>query len=117
MSKNANNIYGASGLVFNEPLIFDLGTENHEAYSLPKSDVPEENIDDLIPANQKRDEIKGFPEVSEVGVIRHFTRLSQWNFSVDHGFYPLGSCTMKYNPKINEDIARISAFTEFSNLS
>ncbi len=111
MSKNANNIYGASGLVFNEPLIFDLGTENHEAYSLPKSDVPEENIDDLIPANQKRDEIKGFPEVSEVEVIRHFTRLSQWNFSVDHGFYPLGSCTMKYNPKINEDIARISAFT------
>ncbi len=111
MSKNANNIYGASGLVFNEPLIFDLGTENREAYSLPKSDVPEENIDDLIPANQKRDEIKGFPEVSEIGVIRHFTRLSQWNFSVDHGFYPLGSCTMKYNPKINEDIARTPAFT------
>jgi len=98
-------------LVFNEPLIFDLGTENREAYSLPKSDVPEENIDDLIPANQKRDEIKGFPEVSEIGVIRHFTRLSQWNFSVDHGFYPLGSCTMKYNPKINEDIARTPAFT------
>ena len=111
MSKNANNIYGASGLVFNEPLIFDLGTENREAYSLPKSDVPEENIDDLIPANQKRDEIKGFPEVSEIELIRHFTRLSQWNFSVDHGFYPLGSCTMKYNPKINEDIARTPAFT------
>ena len=73
--------------------------------------MPEENIDDLIPANQKRDEIKGFPEVSEIGVIRHFTRLSQWNFSVDHGFYPLGSCTMKYNPKINEDIARTPAFT------
>ena len=111
MTEKINNIYGASGLVFNEPLIFDLGTENREAYSLPKSDVPEENIDDLIPANQKRDEIKGFPEVSEIGVIRHFTRLSQWNFSVDHGFYPLGSCTMKYNPKINEDIARTPAFT------
>ncbi len=111
MSEKINNIYGTSGLVFNEPLIFDLGTENREAYSLPKLDVPEENIDDLIPANQKRDAIKGFPEVSEVGVIRHFTRLSQWNFSVDHGFYPLGSCTMKYNPKINEDIARIPAFT------
>ncbi len=111
MIKNSNNIHGASGLVFNEPLIFDLGTENREAYSLPKPDVPEENIDDLIPANQTRDAIKGFPEVSEVGVIRHFTRLSQWNFSVDHGFYPLGSCTMKYNPKINEDIALISAFT------
>ena len=111
MGKNTNNIYGASGLVFNESLIFDLGSKNRKAYSLPELDVPEENIDNLIPANQKRDKIKGFPEVSEVGVIRHFTRLSQWNFSVDHGFYPLGSCTMKYNPKINEDLSRIPAFT------
>ena len=111
MSEKINNTCGTTGLIFNEPLIFDLGAENRKAYSLPKLDVPEENIDDIIPAGQKRDEIKGFPEVSEVGVVRHFTRLSQWNFSVDHGFYPLGSCTMKYNPKINEDIASNPAFT------
>ncbi|MDP6625804.1 MAG: aminomethyl-transferring glycine dehydrogenase subunit GcvPB, partial [Nitrospinota bacterium] len=111
MSEKINNTFGTTGLIFNEPLIFDLGTENRKAYSLPKSDVPEEKIDEIIPADQIRGEIKGFPEVSEVGVVRHFTRLSQWNFSVDHGFYPLGSCTMKYNPKINEDIARNPAFT------
>lgn len=110
MNKDTNKINGASGLVFNEPVIFDLSAEDRKAYSLPKLDVPEENINELIPSEGKRDEIKGFPEVSEVGVIRHYTRLSQWNFSVDHGFYPLGSCTMKYNPKINEDIARTPAF-------
>lgn len=111
MKKNANNLSGTTGLIFNEPVIFDLGVKDREAYSLPKLDVPEENIDGLVPAGQKRDEIKGFPQVSEVGIVRHFSRLSQWNFSVDHGFYPLGSCTMKYNPKINEDIARMPAFT------
>ncbi len=102
----ADNRVGASGLVFNEPVIFDLGSKNRKAYSLPPLDVPEKDIDDLISSCHRRGEIKGFPEVSEVGIVRHFTRLSQWNFSIDHGFYPLGSCTMKYNPKVNEDIAQ-----------
>ena len=57
-----------------------------------------------------RKELEGFPEMSEVEVVRHFTRLSQWNYGVDSGFYPLGSCTMKYNPKVNEDIARLPGF-------
>jgi len=107
----ADNKVGASGLVFNEPVIFDLGSKNRKAYSLPPLDVPEKDIDDLISSCHRRGEIKGFPEVSEVGIVRHFTRLSQWNFSIDHGFYPLGSCTMKYNPKVNEDIAQNPAFT------
>lgn len=107
----SNNKTGTQGLVFNEPLIFESGVKGRKGYALPKLDVPEAEIDDLIPCGKKREEIKGFPEVSEVGVIRHFTRLSQWNFCVDNGFYPLGSCTMKYNPKINEDIAQASAFT------
>lgn len=111
MSNKSNKIYGAQGLVFNEPLIFDIGVKNRKAYSIPKLDVPEKNTEDLLPLNMERDEIKGFPEVSEVGVVRHFTRLSQWNFSIDHSFYPLGSCTMKYNPKINEDLAQMPAFT------
>lgn len=106
-----NHTTGTQGLVFNEPVIFELGSEGRKAYSMPDLDVPEENIDNLISDANKRKMIKGFPEISEVGVIRHFTRLSQWNYSIDHGFYPLGSCTMKYNPKINEDMARTSAFT------
>ena len=60
-----------------------------------------------LPAELCRDEIKDFPELSEVDVVRHFTRLSTWNYGVDSGFYPLGSCTMKYNPKVNEIAARI----------
>ena len=59
-----------------------------------------------LPAALLRGEIADFPEVSEVDVVRHFTRLSQWNYSVDEGLYPLGSCTMKYNPRINEEVAR-----------
>src|SRR5207249_6577871 len=58
-------------------------------------------------AENVRAEIEGFPEVSEVETIRHFTRLSTWNYAIDHGMYPLGSCTMKYNPRVNEVAARI----------
>ena len=63
-----------------------------------------------IPTNLLRKELIGFPQLSEVDVVRHFTRLSQWNYGVDSGFYPLGSCTMKYNPKVNEEVARMKGF-------
>ncbi len=106
-----NGTVGTQGLIYNEPLIFELGVKNRKAYSLPELDVPGENIEALLPSGLERKEVKGFPEVSEVGIIRHFMRLSQWNYSVDHGFYPLGSCTMKYNPKVNEDIARFPSFS------
>lgn len=94
-----------------EPLIFEKSSAKRKGVSVPRSDCPEINPQDVISKEFLRDDIKGFPEVSEIDVVRHFTRLSQWNFGVDTGFYPLGSCTMKYNPKINEDIARLHGFS------
>jgi len=99
-----------SGLQFDEPLIFERSRPGRHAYSLPSWDVPEVSPDTLIPSQLLRDGIPGFPEVSEPEVVRHFTRLSQWNFGIDVGFYPLGSCTMKYNPRVNEAAARLAGF-------
>src|SRR4030066_1355684 len=101
---------GTTGLVMNEPLIFERASEGKRGIDIPKSDVFEVRPEDVIPADLLRTGIEGFPEVSEIDVVRHFTRLSQWNYGVDTGFYPLGSCTMKYNPKVNEEIARMSGF-------
>lgn len=86
-------------------LIFELSKEGRKAYSLPKCDVPEKDLEDLVPKELLRNKKLTLPEVSEVDVIRHYTLLSNKNYGVDSGFYPLGSCTMKYNPKINEDMA------------
>lgn len=91
-----------------EPLIFEISGKGKKAYSLPKLDVPED--EGLQKSIRTRKEIKGFPEVSEVEVVRHFHRLSRTNYSIDEGFFPLGSCTMKYNPKINEKIAFMRVF-------
>ncbi|WP_310226380.1 aminomethyl-transferring glycine dehydrogenase subunit GcvPB [Paenibacillus qinlingensis] len=91
-------------------LIFELSTPGRVAYSLPACDVPEASPDTYIPASMLREIPPQLPEVYEVDVIRHYTELSRRNFGVDNGFYPLGSCTMKYNPKINEDTARLSGF-------
>jgi glycine dehydrogenase subunit 2 len=66
----------------------------------------------IIPPHLLRKELEGFPQLSEIDVVRHFTRLSQWNYGIDSGFYPLGSCTMKYNPKVNEEIARMGGFAQ-----
>ncbi len=96
-----------------EPLIKDYSSEGRTGYSLPGLDVDKKNIDELIDSKYIRKEEAQLPEVSEVDVVRHFTSLSQMNYGVDSGIYPLGSCTMKYNPKINEDIARIP---ELANL-
>jgi glycine dehydrogenase subunit 2 len=95
----------------NEPLIFERSQTGRIGYRLPKLDVEETNLDDLMPAEFRRaDELEGLPEVSEVDIIRHFTRMSTWNFSIDLGMYPLGSCTMKYNSRLNEKVARINGF-------
>ncbi|PLX98643.1 MAG: glycine dehydrogenase (aminomethyl-transferring) [Desulfuromonas sp.] len=99
---------GTSGLQLNEKLIFDHTDPGRKGYSLPKLDVPTASL----PEHLTRNEVEGFPEVSEVDVVRHFTRLSTWNYGVDSGFYPLGSCTMKYNPKVNEAAARIAGFSQ-----
>ncbi len=101
-------ILGTSGLVLNEKLLFEHSEPGRKGYSLPKLDVPAAKL----PADLCREEISGFPELSEVDVVRHFTRLSTWNYGVDSGFYPLGSCTMKYNPKVNEAAARLPGLAD-----
>ncbi|MEW5901103.1 MAG: aminomethyl-transferring glycine dehydrogenase subunit GcvPB [Acidobacteriota bacterium] len=91
-----------------EPLIFELSAETKRAFVLPKLDIPENK--EVLEGLSQRDEIAGFPQVSEIEVVRHFTRLSQTNFCIDTSFYPLGSCTMKYNPKVNEKVAGLPEF-------
>lgn len=95
-----------------EPLIFDKSSPGRRCFILPACDVPEKPITHLLPEKLIRKQEAKLPEVSEIDVVRHFTRLSQKNFCVDTNFYPLGSCTMKYNPKINEDTARLDGFTK-----
>jgi len=95
-----------------EPLIKDYNSEGRTGYTLPELDIPEKEVDDIINDDYLRNEAPDLPEVSEVDVVRHYTSLSEMNYGVDSGIYPLGSCTMKYNPKINEDIARLSKLTQ-----
>ena len=99
-----------------ESLIFEKGKTGRRCATMPTMDVPTEPIEDLIPANLLREKAAPLPEVSEIEVVRHYTHLSQRNFSVDTGFYPLGSCTMKYNPKLNEDIASLPGFAHIHPL-
>ena len=100
----------AGHIVRNEDLIFERSRAGRQGYHLPDLGIPEKDISSMIPGELLRDDIEGMPEVSEFEVVRHFTRLSTWNYGVDTGLYPLGSCTMKYNPKINESIARFEGF-------
>jgi len=91
----------------NEPLLFENSSPGKRGYQLPDLDVPDVDARAVLGAAHTRSEIEGFPEVSEVEAIRHFTRLSTHNYAIDLGLYPLGSCTMKYNPRVNEQVARI----------
>ncbi|HEY7020733.1 MAG TPA: aminomethyl-transferring glycine dehydrogenase subunit GcvPB [Ktedonobacterales bacterium] len=99
-----------------EKLIFEKGHSGRRTFVLPAMDVPEETLETLIPAEFVRAEAAPLPEVSEIEVVRHYTHLSQRNFGVDSGFYPLGSCTMKYNSKINEDMAALPGFARLHPL-
>jgi glycine dehydrogenase subunit 2 len=98
-------------------LIFEMGAPGRRAATLPTMDIPERPIDQLLPADLVRDEPAPLPEVSEIEVVRHFTHLAQRNFGVDSGFYPLGSCTMKYNPKVNEEMAALPGFARIHPLA
>jgi glycine dehydrogenase subunit 2 len=91
-------------------LIFEKSRPGRTASVVPKSDLPDVDIGSIIPSEYLRADIP-LPEVSEIDLVRHYTSLSRRNFGVDNGFYPLGSCTMKYNPKINEDMAGLEGFT------
>ena len=94
-----------------DKLIFELSSDGRKGYTLPVNDYPSEySLENSVPVELLRDEPAELPQVSEPDVVRHYTNLSQMNFGVDTGFYPLGSCTMKYNPKINEEIASMPAF-------
>src|SRR5690349_10441257 len=90
----------------NTGLLFEHSSPGKKAYQLPELDVPSVDPAEALGAKNVRDEIEDFPEVSEVEAIRHFTRLSTWNYAIDLGLYPLGSCTMKDNPRVNELVAR-----------
>jgi len=96
---------GNTGLVLNEPLLWEKAKKGRCGFSLPRRDVEPAPLDEDLTG-----EVPDFPDLSEVDVVRHYTRLSSWNFGVDTGMYPLGSCTMKYNPKSNEKQATLIGF-------
>src|SRR5271167_1808035 len=95
----------------NEGLIFEKSSPGKAAWKLPPLDVPEVDPAKILGASERKD-LGEMPEVSEIEIIRHFTRLSTWNYAIDLGMYPLGSCTMKYNPRVNEFVARIEGLAE-----
>ncbi len=101
-----NKPLAPTGLNMNEALLWETGKTGRTGFSMPRRDVPSAPLDDDLTG-----EAPDFPELNEMGVVRHYTRLSQWNFGVDTGMYPLGSCTMKYNPKINERVSRLRGFS------
>jgi glycine dehydrogenase subunit 2 len=92
----------------NEGLIFERSSTGKRAFELPPLDVPAVDARRSLGAAYREEGVEDFPEVSEIEVIRHFTRLSTWNYAIDLGMYPLGSCTMKYNPRVNEHVARLA---------
>ncbi|MGI6558922.1 MAG: aminomethyl-transferring glycine dehydrogenase subunit GcvPB [Limnochordia bacterium] len=92
------------------PLLFEMGSPGRAGYRVPECDVPKKPLEELFGADALRKEPLPLPELSELEVVRHFVQLSRLNHGVDVGFYPLGSCTMKYNPKINEDAANLPGF-------
>ncbi|WP_374721554.1 aminomethyl-transferring glycine dehydrogenase subunit GcvPB [Peribacillus tepidiphilus] len=93
-----------------QPLIFELSTPGRIGFSLPELDIEDIDLSEILPNDYIREEEADLPEVSELDIMRHYTALSKRNHGVDSGFYPLGSCTMKYNPKINETVARFNGF-------
>src|SRR5215469_11153508 len=95
----------------NEGLIFEKSSPGKKAYKLPPLDVPAVDYKKVL-GQAAREELGNMPEVSEIEIIRHFTRLSTWNYAIDLGMYPLGSCTMKYNARVNELVARLHGLAE-----
>lgn len=92
------------------PLLFEKGAPGRRAYRFPENDVPETPLDEALPEVYRRKEPAPLPELGELEAVRHFVNLSRRNHGVDVGLYPLGSCTMKYNPKVNEEIADMPGF-------
>jgi len=99
----------------NDLLIFNKGNELAQQNFVPKLDIEPEKIEEILPKNLIRGELR-IPDISEVEIVRHYVKLSKINYGVDSGIYPLGSCTMKYNPKINEVVARMTSFSHLHPL-
>jgi glycine dehydrogenase subunit 2 len=118
MTQSTDITKAAPHITQNEALIFERSQPGRKGYRLPPLDVDETPLDEIVPAALRRDDdLEGVPEVSEVDVVRHFTRISTWNYSIDLGMYPLGSCTMKYNSRLNEKVARIGGFANLHPLA
>ena len=100
-----------------DKLIFELSSPGRVAWSLAEADVPEADARKLLPEKHVRKDAPALPEVSEFDIVRHYSRLSRMNYGLDTHFYPLGSCTMKYNPKLNEDMARLPGFARLHPLA
>jgi len=111
VNPNAKIKKAATHISQNEGLIFEKSAPGKKAYKLPPLDVPEVDPAELL-GDHMRNDLGELPEVSEIEIIRHYTRLSTWNYAVDHGMYPLGSCTMKYNARVNEYVARLMGLAE-----
>ena len=101
----------------NEGLIFEKSSPGKRAFDLPPLDVPKVDARKALGGHHRDRGVEGFPEVSEIEVLRHFTRLSTWNYAIDLGMYPLGSCTMKYNPRVNEFVARLTGLARSIRIS
>jgi glycine dehydrogenase subunit 2 len=99
------------------PLIFEQSRSGRRSWSLPDSGVDAPDVDELVPSKYRRDRPPGLPEVSERDLVSHYTRLSQRNWAIDVGAYPLGSCTMKYNPKVSERLAALPGFADLHPLA
>jgi glycine dehydrogenase subunit 2 len=99
-----------------QALIFEISKPGRVGYSLPEMDIPAVALEELLPEGYIREEAPELPEVFELDIMRHYTALSNRNHGIDSGFYPLGSCTMKYNPKINENVARFAGFAHIHPL-
>jgi glycine dehydrogenase subunit 2 len=104
------------GLSLDEPVLFERGSKGRSGYDLPPVGESESNVDS-VPDDLCRNDVEDLPELSEMEVLRHYLRLSQWNFSAATNFYPLGSCTMKYNPIVNEKMARLDGFAALHPLT
>ena len=102
----------AAHLTQNEALIFEKSSPGKNGYQLPPLDVPEVDAASAARRRRAREDLADCPKLSEIEIIRHFTRLSTWNYAIDLGMYPLGSCTMKYNPRVNEFVARLEGIAE-----
>src|SRR6201995_5320097 len=100
-----------SHLSQNEALLFEKSSPGKKAYKMPPLDVPEVDPEALLGAAARSD-LGLMPELSEIEILRHFTRLSTWKYAIDLGMYPLGSCTMKYNPRVNEFVSRLEGIAE-----